>query len=540
MHKKTVLFILLLVVVVGGFVWSSRSRTQAPATAPASSVSLKSGDTYELVASKITKQIDGNNVSMLAYNGLIPGPTIRVHEGDQITVHFVNKTDKPTLLHSHGVRLDNAFDGTDLVQKNVMPGESFDYVLKFNDPGVYWYHPHVREDMEQPMGLYGNFVVIPNDPNYFPAVDHEETLVLSDVLMEGTVVAPYSDKYVTHALMGRFGNTLLVNGNTAFKLNAEPGEVHRLYITNAATVRPFNFRIKGAKMKLVGGDNGRYEKETFVDSIVIAPSERYIVDVLFSAAGTFAIENVTPAMTYTLGSAVVSGTPVNSANKTFSTLRTNAEEAAQFADLRHYLNEPVDKHLTLTMTMDMAKIMSYLPAGTTMHAHTATGAEMTGMSMPGMDMSGMNMGSTSTSTGMSGMMMATSQPIEYDDNMGDMNTFSTNNTVKWIIKDVDTGKENMDIKWALPLGKMVKIRIDNDPKSGHPMQHPIHFHGNRFVVLSRNGIPNDNMVWKDTTMLQTGESVDILLEAVNPGNWMAHCHIAEHMHSGMMFSYTVE
>jgi FtsP/CotA-like multicopper oxidase with cupredoxin domain len=71
------------------------------------------------------------------------------------------------------------------------------------------------------------------------------------------------------------------------------------------------------------------------------------------------------------------------------------------------------------------------------------------------------------------------------------------------------------------------------------MHHPIHFHGNRFLVLSVNEIPNDNMVWKDTALLRTGDTMDILLETTNPGEWMAHCHIAEHMHSGMMIGYRV-
>lgn len=148
------------------------------------------------------------------------------------------------------------------------------------------------------------------------------------------------------------------------------------------------------------------------------------------------------------------------------------------------------------------------------------------------------MGGNSGHGGM-GMMHA-AVPIEWEDTMGDMNTFSTSDTVKWVMRDEETGKENMDIDWKLPRGPFVKIRITNDPKSGHPMQHPIHFHGNRFVVLSVNGVPNDNMVWKDTTLLKTGDVVDVLLETINPGKWMAHCHIAEHMHSGMMIAYTIE
>ena len=72
------------------------------------------------------------------------------------------------------------------------------------------------------------------------------------------------------------------------------------------------------------------------------------------------------------------------------------------------------------------------------------------------------------------------------------------------------------------------------------MHHPFHIHGaGRFLVLSRDGEPEPNLVWKDTVLLGAGQTIDILLDVSNPGLWMAHCHIAEHTESGMMFSFTV-
>jgi FtsP/CotA-like multicopper oxidase with cupredoxin domain len=143
-------------------------------------------------------------------------------------------------------------------------------------------------------------------------------------------------------------------------------------------------------------------------------------------------------------------------------------------------------------------------------------------------------------SGEMGGMMGNAEPIEWEDHMGAMNVYSTSDTVEWILKDDVTGLKNMDIDWKFKVGDMVKIRIINDPASMHPMQHPIHFHGNRFAVLSTNGVPNDNIVWKDTTLVRAGDTMDILLEATNVGKWMAHCHIAEHLHSGMMLGYSVE
>jgi FtsP/CotA-like multicopper oxidase with cupredoxin domain len=93
--------------------------------------------------------------------------------------------------------------------------------------------------------------------------------------------------------------------------------------------------------------------------------------------------------------------------------------------------------------------------------------------------------------------------------------------------------------WRFHLGEMVKLRIFNDPLSPHAMAHPIHVHGQRFLVLSRNGVRNDNLVWKDTGIVPAGETVDVLVEMSNPGAWLLHCHIAEHMGAGMMMRFDV-
>ena len=515
MPKNVVLFIAGLIILVGVFAFFNDAKkhielTNFPPALPSRVAPLADGELYEMRAGYVVKEMNGKNMKMLAYNGMIPGPTLRVKEGALVSVRFTNDMDMPTLLHAHGVRMENKFDGSQAVQKDIAPGETFDYALRLDDPGVMWYHPHVREDIQQNLGLYGNFLVVPNDPGYWPPADHEETLFLSDLLIEDGDIAPWSYDYITHALMGRFGNVLLINGETSHVIAGEPGEVHRLYITNAATVRPFNFRVAGAKMKLIGGDNGRYEKEAFVESVVLSPSERAIVDVYFPEEGVYALEHVVPGgKTYALGVANISGARVDQANASFETLRTDG----QFAGLSAYLAAAPEKYIRLTVAWDMAKVMSMM---TGVDDHAQGGGAM-GVMMP-----------------------HTAAPIEWEDTMGDMNTFSTSETVKWIIRDGETGKENMDISWNFARGDLVKIRIVNDAASAHPMQHPVHFHGNRFVVLATNGTPNDNMVWKDTTLLKTGDTVDVLLDTSNPGLWMAHCHIAEHLHSGMMFTYRVE
>jgi len=103
-----------------------------------------------------------------------------------------------------------------------------------------------------------------------------------------------------------------------------------------------------------------------------------------------------------------------------------------------------------------------------------------------------------------------------------------------------SGKTGMDIGWRFRRGDIIKLRLVNERRTLHGMQHPIHIHGQRFLVLAVNGVPNDNLVWKDTVLVPAGAAVDILLDLSNPGTWMLHCHIAEHLAARMMTAFTVE
>ena len=131
--------------------------------------------------------------------------------------------------------------------------------------------------------------------------------------------------------------------------------------------------------------------------------------------------------------------------------------------------------------------------------------------------------------------------IEWEDDMVDVNRLTTPANMHWKLVDRETGAENAAIDWRFRVGDKVKIRLLNEMAGDHPMHHPFHVHGaGRFLILSRNGVVEDNLVWKDTVLVRTGETVDILLDVTNVGLWMAHCHIAEHHESGMMFSFQVE
>ncbi|HLG25237.1 MAG TPA: multicopper oxidase family protein [Candidatus Gracilibacteria bacterium] len=468
-------------------------------------VELKNGDSYDLNAEIIEHEINGRKVRMFGYNGTIPGPVIKVTQGSEIQLNFTNGIDIDQTIHSHGVRLDYRFDGVpDLSQAPVPPEGQFSYTIKFPDAGMYWYHPHIREDYAQELGLYGNYVVTPADPEQWSSVNREEYLFLDDILMDKKGIEGFSKDEISHALMGRFGNIFLVNGLTDYRRNVKKGEVVRIALTNSASTRTFSISIPGVKMKLVGLDGSEVNKEKFVDSIILSPSERAVLEVLFDREGEFQLVHDSPARTVALASFnVLPQTASEDHSEQFAQLDEN-DLTGGIENFEEQLSREPDKKVRLTVDA--------------------------GMGMMGMDHGMMNM--EDEGVGEDG--------IEWEDTMAMMNAMSTDRNVTWKIVDEETAKENMDIDWNFKKGALVKIRIFNDPDSDHPMQHPIHLHGQKFLVLSIDGVPNETLAWKDTALVPSGKTVDILLDASNPGKWMGHCHIAEHLQDGMMFPFNVE
>ena len=270
-------------------------------------VRLRDGDRLDLGISPVRKSLRGAELRMLAYNGSVPGPILHVEQGSQIIVHTRNDGDVETTVHWHGLRLENRYDGVPHETQLPIPiGGSYSCQVQFPDAGFYWYHPHIREDFAQEMGLYGTIIVEPTDAAYWPDVDRQLSLTLDDLLVEDGQIAPFHRSGPNFTAMGRFGNELLINGETAFTGEATVGEVVRLYLVNTANTRIFNFAVRGARAKLIGGDSGRYERETFVEEVLLAPSERAIIDVLFDTPGEVRLEHRTPDRVYDLGAFTVS------------------------------------------------------------------------------------------------------------------------------------------------------------------------------------------------------------------------------------------
>ena len=558
-------------------------------------VELGDGNQFDLRIAPVAKQLGDATVRMLAYNGSIPGPTLSVREGSQLVVNVVNEGDLEATVHWHGLRLENRYDGTAQTQRPMPVGGGFTYRLDFPDPGVYWYHPHIREDYGQEMGLYGNIVVVPSEPDYWPAVHRELTITLDDILLEDGMVAPFSRSESTYTAMGRFGNVLLVNGEPELSLTAGRGEVVRLYLTNTANTRVFNVGLPGAHMKLVGGDSGHCEHEQFVEGVLIAPSERVVVDVLLDESGRWTLEHRTPDRTYPLAAITVSeerAAPSLAAQ--FANVRTNADMVAERQRIGPYLDAQPDKTIALVAEMDMGE--PQLPPGATM-AYACPMHPEVNQDQPGRcPKCGMKLLATEAAPiayacpmhpevrsdqpdrcPQCGMKLVLAQlvgtapggeerherpggqgdehqhehageehtheagGIEWEDDMVEVNRITTPANTRWKLIDRSTGAQGAQIDWRFRVGDQVKIRLVNEMDSDHPMHHPFHIHGaGRFLILSRDGVVEPNLVWKDTVLVPTGQTVDILLDVTNIGLWMAHCHIAEHHESGMMFSFHVD
>jgi FtsP/CotA-like multicopper oxidase with cupredoxin domain len=558
---------------------------------------LDDGDTLHLRVGPVAKHLGDTTVRMLGYNGSIPGPTLKVRQHSEIVVHVINEGDLDTTVHWHGLRLENKYDGVPHETQAPIPvGGEFTYRIQFPDAGLYWYHPHIREDYTQELGLYGNILVVPSDPDYWPPADRDLILTLDDLLLEDGKVAPFSPTETSYAAMGRFGNVFLTSGEPDLHLEAQAGEVVRLWLTNTANTRVFNVTLPGARMKLVGGDSGRYEREEFIEGVVLAPSERSIIDVRVDQPGELALEHHTPDRTYRLARGTVTEGRGSAAAREFEVLRHAPELEAERRQLDRWLAAPPDKMLALVAQMDdpaampagagpvtyacpmhpevtsdepgrcpkcgMKLLATQVPAATAyacpMHPEVVSDqpgrCPKCGMKLLAAESVPKPAAAAAAAAtkdhgeqaadhdhgGHHGEGHGTADGIEWEDDMVEVNRLTTTATMHWKFLDRTTGADSATIDWRFTVGDRVKIRLVNEMDSDHPMHHPFHLHGaGRFLVLARDGVVEPNLVWKDTVLVRTGQVVDILFDVSNPGLWMAHCHIAEHMQSGMMFSFNV-
>lgn len=223
----------------------------------------------------------GVEAEVWTYDGVQPGPLIEARVGDRLVVHFRNRLPEPTTIHWHGLRVPAAMDGTERTQDPVPPGGEFEYAFDLPDAGTYWYHPHVRSDVQVGRGLYGALVV--RDPDE-PPLGEELVVVLDDVLLssDGQLAPPDAGGHFGD-VFGREGQVLLVNGAVMPVLPAPVGHPQRWRVVNAANARYFRFRLPGQVLQ-VGTDGGLLEAPVPLEDVVLVPGGR--IELVWIPEGT--------------------------------------------------------------------------------------------------------------------------------------------------------------------------------------------------------------------------------------------------------------
>jgi FtsP/CotA-like multicopper oxidase with cupredoxin domain len=460
-------------------------------------VELSPSGVFDLRADTVHQWFGGRMTRMFAFNGSIPGPTLKATQGTEVVIHYTNNLDTDTSVHWHGLRMSSLFDGLPRSCRHgahlqVPPNGSFSYRLRFPDPGIYWYHDHARGDCSPARGLYGAIVVVPREPGYWPPANGEMVLTLDELPIrcaaseDADLWGP--DSYIP---TGR-DRLMLLNGSCSHTFQAHRGEVVRLYLINVANNRVFRFGIPGAQIKRIGEDIGRVERETMVDEVSISPTQRAIIDTLFENAGRYPIEHRAPDRVLTLGWVEVAREQAEPhLAQAFHALRQSEELVLERHKLLADWERQPDR--TLLLTQDTTRLG--LP--TAQH--------------PGLVREG--------DTGL---------PEREDAAANGGNSL-------WQVIDADTGAVNQQIDWTFGLEQRVKIRLVHGPAADAATQHPVHFHGQRFLVLAHNGAQNDNLAWQDSLLLRAGETMDILLEAANPGDWLVHLYPPVHDEHGALF-----
>lgn len=438
-----------------------------------------------------------------AYDGAVPGPEIRVRQGDRVRVVVENRLGEETTVHWHGLRVPNAMDGVPgLTQPPIAPGGSFVYEFDALDAGTFWYHPHARSFEQVERGLAGALVVEEADPVL--AVDRDVTWVLDDWrLTRDAAVAGGFGGMMDASHAGRLGNTATINGRVpdAFPLRA--GERLRLRLVNVANARVFGLEFEGHRPLVVALDGQPVEPHEPADGrVVLGPAQRadLVLDATGEAGERFeVVDGFYARRRYRLVDLAYGGaTPLR-----------GAPPGPPARLPPNPLPEP-----------DLA--------GAVRHAVEFGGGMMDPKMMRGGGRDG---------GGMRGRMDGGDMGQMGDHGRmgrrggGGMDGSARHRGV-WTINGVSAVGEHHLHEPVLTLerGRSYVLDMLNDTSWWHPM----HLHGHVFRVLSRDGRPAPRREWLDTVLMAPGERVEIAFVADNPGDWMFHCHVLEHQAAGMM------
>ena len=431
----------------------------------------------------------GPRTAIWGYDGIVPGPVIRAKRGKLLTVSVTNRLQQPTSVHWHGIRIDNAMDGVaGLTQAPIEPGETFVYKFTPPDAGTHWYHSHQRSWEQVARGLYGPLIVEEDMP---VGVDRDLVVMADDwrLTQSGALHEESFGNIGERAHAGRLGNILTLNGKPYERLPVLAGERVRLRLINSANARTMKFRLAGVKSWLAGLDGQPIEAvEIGEDAVRLSAAQRadIVFDVTAKAGSELAISEVSGqeplvAGYLDVGEATVAGHP---AREGLITLPVNNVPRPERAKAR---------------VIDL---------------------KMTGGAMKSIDQA------------------------MFKGNMVDGRTLASKHGQAWALNGIaGTAVEPL---FSAVRNEHVIIRMLNDTLWPHAM----HVHGHHFVELSRKplasldysltrAIESSEPPLRDTILMEAGEEVEIGFVADNPGSWLLHCHMAEHMAGGMVTWFVV-
>jgi FtsP/CotA-like multicopper oxidase with cupredoxin domain len=409
-----------------------------------------------------------------SYDGSVPGPEIRIKQGERLKVLVENRLAESTTVHWHGIRTPFAMDGVSfLTQPPIEPGESFVYEFDVPDAGTYWYHPHQRGFEQVARGLYGPLIVEEREP---PRVDREVTWVLDDwrLKQDAQIDGNFDNRMdVSHA--GRLGNTVTVNGRVRESFAVRAGERIRLRLINVANARFFGLEFAGHRPRIIALDGQPVTPhDPEGGRIVLGPAMRadLIIDMDGDPGRKFSITD------------------------------------------RFYRRQ---EYRLLDFVYSDAKPLRANPLDAPMKLAANT--------MPEPDLAAAKRHEITFGGGMMGRLRGGI----IDGKRFDIREMMHQGKM-WAINGVASTGHVMDPMLTLKRGTSHILAMTNDTAWHHPM----HLHGHAFRVIARDGKPTRYREWQDTGHMAPREKVDISFVADNPGDWLFHCHVLEHMAGGML------
>lgn len=429
---------------------------------------------YDLTVGKAKSLIVGERypeTEVWAYNQAIPGPELRVRQGDRLRVTVQNALDQDTTVHWHGIRLPNAMDGVPHVtQPPISPGETYTYEFVPPDAGSFWYHPHINSSEQTGRGLHGTLIV--DEPDA-PDFDRELVWVLDDWRFDKTAAIQSFGRGHDSSHGGRIGNVVTVNGRLPQGLPVQAGERLRLRLLNVANARHFALRFEDHEPQIIAIDGQPVTPhQPDGGQVVLAPAMR--IDLLLDMTGR--------------------------PGDTTRVVDTFYRDAYLLDEINYRDEAPLRSSPGLPIQLPPNPLPEPNLKKAERHEIVFAGGAMGGL--PGAKVNG---------------------------SWKDIRTMARSGVV-WAINGVAASGRILEPLLTLRRNQSYIFAMRNDTV----FPHPIHLHGHHYRVISRGDQPTRFQEWQDTVLMQPRERVEVAFVADNPGDWMFHCHIPEHMEAGMM------